>query len=515
MSGRPAGPTIEDEHFHDECGVFGLFGHAEASNITYLGLHGLQHRGQESAGIASADGQRIHTHRVMGLVQDNFSASTLASLPGDRAIGHVRYSTAGGSEIGCAQPITVRSARGWLSLAHNGNLPDAEDIRARLEEEGSIFQTTTDSEVIVHLIARSSGESLTDRIVDALSRVEGAYSLLFLSVDQLVAVRDPWGFRPLCLGRLGDAWVVASESTSFDLIEATFERDVAPGEMVVIDARGMRSFFPFPPQPRRLCIFEHIYFARPDSVIDGQPVIDVRRRLGERLADEQPAEADVVVAVPDSGTPAALGYANRLRIPFALGLIRSHYVGRTFIEPRRSIRRTSASAPLNPVRAVLSGRRVAVVDGSIVRGTTSMKIVRMLREAAPPPCTCASPRPHALALLLRHRLRRPARLIASGNRPTTSAPSSAATPWATSPSKARTPPPRALPRQAVLRRLLLRRLPRRHPPQLAQPTARLRLRPDRRGRPRTRHGGPTMNLSDARTALADLARRIENLGRHL
>jgi amidophosphoribosyltransferase len=361
--------------------VFGVFGHPEAANMTYLGLHGLQHRGQESAGIASADGARIHTHRVLGLVQDNFSAPTLASLPGDSAIGHVRYSTAGGSGLDCAQPITVRSARGWLSLAHNGNLPDAEDIRARLEEEGSIFQTTTDSEVIVHLIARSAGESLTERIVDALSRVEGAYSLLFLAMDQLVAVRDPWGFRPLCLGRLGDSHVVASESTAFDLIEAAFERDVAPGEMVVIDSRGMRSFFPFPPQPRRLCIFEHIYFARPDSVIDGRSVIEVRRQLGERLADEQPADADVVIAVPDSGTPAALGYSNRLRLPFALGLIRSHYVGRTFIEPRQSIRDFGVKLKLNPVRAVLRGRRVAVVDDSIVRGTTSMKIVRMLREA--------------------------------------------------------------------------------------------------------------------------------------
>ncbi|MBI5502626.1 MAG: amidophosphoribosyltransferase [Deltaproteobacteria bacterium] len=373
--------AIDDERFHDECGVFGVFGHPEAANMTYLGLHGLQHRGQESAGIAAADGKRIHTHRVLGLVQDNFSAETIAALPGDRAIGHVRYSTAGGSGLSCAQPITVRSARGWLSLAHNGNLPDAEDIRLRLEEEGSIFQTTTDSEVIVHLIARSQGESLTDRIIDALSQVEGAYSLLFLAMDQLVAVRDPYGFRPLCLGRLGNARVVASESTAFDLIEATFERDVAPGEMVVIDARGVRSFFPFPPRPRRMCIFEHIYFARPDSVIDGLPVIDVRRRLGERLADEQPADADVVIAVPDSGTPAALGYANRLHIPFALGLIRSHYVGRTFIEPRQSIRHFGVKLKLNPVRAVLRGRRVAVIDDSIVRGTTSMKIVRMLRDA--------------------------------------------------------------------------------------------------------------------------------------
>jgi amidophosphoribosyltransferase len=370
-----------DDHFHDQCGVFGVFGHPEAANIAYLGLHALQHRGQESAGIAVADGRQIRTHRAMGLVQEAISAATIASLHGDRAIGHVRYSTAGGSDLGCAQPITVRSARGWLSLAHNGNLPGAEDLRRRLEDEGSIFQSTTDSEVIVHLIARSGGAVLTDRIVEALSQLEGAYSLLFLSESQLVAARDPFGFRPLCLGRLGSAHVVASESTAFDLIDATFERDVAPGELLLIDERGVRSFFPFTAQPRRLCIFEHIYFARPDSVIDGQPVLDVRQRLGARLADEQPAAADVVIAVPDSGTPAALGYAGRLGIPFALGLIRSHYVGRTFIEPRQSIRHFGVRLKLNPVRAVLRGKRVVVVDDSIVRGTTSMKIVRMLRDA--------------------------------------------------------------------------------------------------------------------------------------
>jgi amidophosphoribosyltransferase len=371
----------DDDHFHDECGVFGVLGHPEAANITYLGLHGLQHRGQESAGIAVSDGRQIRTHRAMGLVQDCFSAPTIASLPGDRAIGHVRYSTAGDSDLGCAQPITVRSARGWLSLAHNGNLPDAEDVRGRLEEEGSIFQSSTDSEVLVHLIARSAGETLTDRIVDALSQVEGAYSFLFLSEHQLVAARDPFGFRPLCLGRIGDARVVASESTAFDLIDATFERDVAPGEVLVIDERGVRSFFPFSAQPGRLCIFEHIYFARPDSVIDGASVLDVRQGLGARLAEEQPAQADLVIAVPDSGTPAALGYANRLGLPFALGLIRSHYVGRTFIEPRQSIRHFGVKLKLNPVRALLRGKRVVVVDDSIVRGTTSMKIVRLVRGA--------------------------------------------------------------------------------------------------------------------------------------
>lgn len=384
MQARSAGgpdELIVDDRFHDECGVFGVFGHSEAANITYLGLHGLQHRGQESAGIAVADGRQMRSHRGQGLVGDVFTAPVIAGLAGDRAIGHVRYSTAGGSDVGCAQPITVRSSRGWLALAHNGNLPDAEDVRRRLEDEGSIFQGSTDSEVIVHLIARSTGATLVDRIVEALSQIEGAWSLLFLSDQQLIAARDPFGFRPLCVGRLGRVPVVASESTAFDLIDATFERDLAPGEMVVIDERGMRSFFPFSPQPRRACVFEYIYFARPDSVLDGVSVSDARREFGARLAEEQPAEADVVIAVPDSGTPAALGYANRLGLPFGLGLIRSHYVGRTFIEPRQSIRHFGVKLKLNPVRSLLAGRRVVVVDDSIVRGTTSMKIVRLVRQA--------------------------------------------------------------------------------------------------------------------------------------
>ncbi|MBN1773856.1 MAG: amidophosphoribosyltransferase [Deltaproteobacteria bacterium] len=372
---------LEDDHFHDECGVFAVYGHAEAANIAYLGLHALQHRGQESAGVAVADGRQIRSHRGQGLVGDVFTAPVIAGLSGDRAIGHVRYSTAGGSEAACAQPILVRSSRGWLAVAHNGNLSGAEEVRRRLEGEGSIFQGSADTEVIVHLIARSTAATLVERIVDALSRIEGAWSLLFLSERELVAARDPFGFRPLCLGRLGNAPVVASESTAFDLIDATFERDVEPGEVVVIDERGTRSSFPFPPQPRRFCVFEHIYFARPDSVLDGVSVADVRRRLGARLAEEQPAEADVVIAVPDSGTPAALGYANRLGLPFDLGLIRSHYVGRTFIEPRQSIRHFGVKLKLNPVRSLLAGRRVVVVDDSIVRGTTSMKIVRLVRGA--------------------------------------------------------------------------------------------------------------------------------------
>jgi amidophosphoribosyltransferase len=374
-----AGP--EDDRFRDECGVFGVLGHPEAANIAYLGLHALQHRGQESAGIAVSDGKEIRCRRAMGLVQDCFDASAIASLVGDRAIGHVRYSTAGGSDLRSAQPFAVQYARGWLALAHNGNLPDADALRRRLEVEGSIFQAGTDTEAILHLIARSSGDALPDRIIEALGQVEGAYALLFLSERQLVAVRDPHGIRPLCLGRLGDAWVVASESVAFDLIAARFERDVAPGEMVVIDERGLRSFFPFARRPRRLCVFEFVYFARPDSIVDGQWVGEVRKRLGRGLARETPVGADVVIAVPDSGVPAAIGFARETGVPFEPGLIRSHYVGRTFIEPQQAIRHFGVRLKLNPVRAVLDGRRVVVVDDSIVRGTTSAKIVQMVRQA--------------------------------------------------------------------------------------------------------------------------------------
>lgn len=372
---------LDDDRFHDRCGVFGVYGHAEAANIAYLGLHALQHRGQESAGLVVADGRQLRLHRGSGLVGDLFTAPVIAGLPGDRAIGHVRYSTTGGSDASCAQPIVVRSSRGALALAHNGNLPDAGEMRRRLEGEGSIFQSATDSEVIVHLIARSAAGTLVERIVDALSRVEGSWSLVFLSERQLIAARDPFGFRPLSLGRLGGAVVVASESVAFDLIDATFERDVAPGEVVVVDEEGVRSLFPFPPRPRRLCIFEYVYFARPDSVLDGVSVVEVRRRLGARLAEEHPVEADVVIAVPDSGTPAALGYAERSGVPFGLGLVRSHYVGRTFIEPQQSIRHFGVKLKLNPARALLAGRRVVVIDDSIVRGTTSRKIVQLLRNA--------------------------------------------------------------------------------------------------------------------------------------
>ncbi|XXT14242.1 amidophosphoribosyltransferase [Sorangium sp. So ce429] len=370
------------------CGVFGIFGHPEAANMAYLGLHALQHRGQESAGIVSSDGERLFGHRAMGRVQSGFSPSDLATLPGDRAIGHVRYSTAGGSHLKNAQPLGVDYARGSLAVAHNGNLTNHEALRDQLEARGSIYQTASDTESIVHLIAMSRKEELRDRIAEALKQVEGAYSLLFLTERELIAVRDPRAIRPLCLGEMpsgsGVAHVVASESTAFDLIGARKVRDVAPGEMLIISAEGVRSEFPFAPEQRKLCIFEHVYFARPDSTLQGVSVYEVRKAFGRRLAVEQPVEPGddlVVIPVPDSGLPAAIGFADRARAPFEMGLIRSHYVGRTFIEPQQSIRHFGVRLKLNPNRAVIEGKRVVVVDDSIVRGTTSRKIVKMIRDA--------------------------------------------------------------------------------------------------------------------------------------
>ncbi|CAN94483.1 MULTISPECIES: amidophosphoribosyltransferase [Sorangium] len=370
------------------CGVFGIFGHPEAANMAYLGLHALQHRGQESAGIVSSDGERLFGHRAMGRVQSGFSPTDLATLPGDRAIGHVRYSTAGGSHLKNAQPLGVDYARGSLAVAHNGNLTNHEALRDRLEARGSIYQTASDTESIVHLIAMSKKEELRDRIAEALTQVEGAYSLLFLTERELIAVRDPRAIRPLCLGEMasgsGVTHVVASESTAFDLIGARKVRDVAPGEMLIISADGVRSEFPFAQEPRKLCIFEHVYFARPDSTIQGVSVYEVRKAFGRRLAAEQPVEPGddlVVIPVPDSGVPAAIGFADRARAPFEMGLIRSHYVGRTFIEPQQSIRHFGVRLKLNPNRAVIEGKRVVVIDDSIVRGTTSRKIVKMIRDA--------------------------------------------------------------------------------------------------------------------------------------
>jgi amidophosphoribosyltransferase len=364
------------------CGIFGVFGHPEAANLTYLGLYALQHRGQESAGIVASDGYELRAHRGMGHVSDIFRVETLAALSGPRAIGHVRYSTAGSSTLENAQPIVVRQRWGSLAVGHNGTLVNAIELREELEGHGSIFQSEMDTEVIPHLMARSRAKSLPDRVVDALKRVKGAYSLLFLTEDTLIAARDPNGFRPLVLGRLGNAWILSSETCALDLIEATFVREVEPGEVLIIDAGGLSTFRPFPAEsPVTRCIFEAVYFSRPDSRTADGTLYEVRKRLGRELAREHPVEADVVIPVPDSGVPAAIGYAQATGIPFETGLIRNHYIGRTFIEPRQSIRHFGVKIKLNAVRDVLNGKRVVVVDDSIVRGTTARKIIKMVRQA--------------------------------------------------------------------------------------------------------------------------------------
>ena len=364
------------------CGIFGVYGHPEAANLTYLGLHALQHRGQEAAGIVSSDGRTLHVKRVTGLVADAFNEAALARLPGRAATGHTRYATSGSSDLRNAQPLTVEYSHGHLAIAHNGNLVNAGTIRARLEASGSIFQSSSDTEVIVHLIAHAREPDTVDRVVTALKQVEGAYSLLFQTESKLIAVRDPHGFRPLALGRLKDAFVFASETCAFDLIEAEFIRELDPGELVVVDSAGLRSFHPFGPRlPEHFCVFEQVYFARPDSRVNGQSVYRVRERLGRLLAREHPVDADVVIPVPDSGIAAAIGYARESGIPYDMGLIRSHYVGRTFIEPQQSIRHFGVKLKLNAVREVLDGKRVVVIDDSIVRGTTSRKIVKMIRAA--------------------------------------------------------------------------------------------------------------------------------------
>lgn len=371
---------IDDDHFHDECGVFAIVGNNEASNMAYLGLHGLQHRGQESAGIVTSDGEQLHAYRRLGLVGDIFSPGVLKKLPGSRAIGHVRYSTSGGTQLYNAQPFIVHFSRGSLAVAHNGNLTNALVLREEMERLGAIFQSTSDTEVLIHLIARS-GADIMDAISYALYRAHGSYSILFMTEDVLVAARDPYGIRPLCLGRLGDGWVLSSESVAFDLIGATFERDVEPGEFLVFkEGEEPKSLRPFPVRPRRMCLFEYVYFARPDTVLDGRSVYHARKEMGRILAEESPVDADVVIAVPDSGTPGAMGFAEASNIPYEMGLIRSHYVGRTFIEPKQSIRNFGVRLKLNPTRSVLEGKRVIVIDDSLVRGTTSRKIVENLRK---------------------------------------------------------------------------------------------------------------------------------------
>jgi amidophosphoribosyltransferase len=372
---------IHDDRFHDQCGVFGVFGHPEAAHLTYLGLHALQHRGQESAGIVSSDSTHLHSERGMGHVGKVFSRQNLERLVGRMAIGHVRYSTAGETRLANAQPLRIESGRGEMAIAHNGNLVNAAQVRSELERTGSIFQTTSDTEVILHLIARSERESLEEAVVDALQQVEGAFSLIFLFPEKMIAVRDPRGFRPLSLGRLGSATLVTSESCALDLIDAEFVRDLQPGEMMVVTEDGTASYHPFPEVTPSPCIFEYVYFARPDSLLYGRSVNIVRKRLGMELARERPAQADLVVPVPDSGVSAALGYAEESAIPFEFGLVRNHYVGRTFIEPRQSIRHFGVKLKLNPVRNIIEGRRVVLVDDSIVRGTTSRKIVAMVRAA--------------------------------------------------------------------------------------------------------------------------------------
>ncbi|MBI2681984.1 MAG: amidophosphoribosyltransferase [Acidobacteriales bacterium] len=377
-----------EDKFREECGVVAVYANPEASKLAYLGLHALQHRGQESAGIASSDGNTVFVHKAMGLVMDIFDEETLLRLPGSIAIGHNRYSTTGDSALLNAQPIRVDCNKGMIALAHNGNLVNANEIRSRLEKAGSIFQTTSDTEVIVHLIAQSREQTLPDAIADALRRIEGAFSLVMMTRDRIFAARDPRGFRPLAMGRIpapdstrADTIVFASESCAFDLIGATFERDVKPGEMVIVGPEGVHSRYFAEQKKQSACIFEHVYFSRPDSRIFGRSVQLSRDLLGRQLAREAPVNADIVVPVPDSGVTAALGFASESGIEFRFGLIRNHYVGRTFIEPEQRVRDFGVKLKLNPVRSLLDGQRVVLIDDSIVRGTTSRKIVRMVRDA--------------------------------------------------------------------------------------------------------------------------------------
>ncbi len=367
------------------CGVFGIHGHDEAANIAYLGLHALQHRGQESAGLVACDG-RMRRVAAMGLVSDTFNRDSLATLPGSTSVGHVRYSTAGSSELRNAQPLMFEYTGGSIAIAHNGNLVNALDLRAELEREGSLFQTSSDTEVIVHLMAKAARPDLLGRLQEALTRVSGAYSIILCTADgTMIGARDPYGFRPLVLGRLKDSYVLSSETASFELIEAEYIREIEPGEIVVFKDGGMTSYrhqeWIAELPASRFCVFEHVYFARPDSMLNGLSVYRSRERMGRRLAQESPVEGDVVIAVPDSGVPAAIGFANEAKIPFEMGLIRSHYVGRTFIEPQESIRHFGVRLKLSPVRSVVDGKRIIVVDDSLVRGTTSRKIVKMLRAA--------------------------------------------------------------------------------------------------------------------------------------
>jgi len=369
------------DKFHDECGVFGIYGHPEAARLTSLGLYALQHRGQESAGIASGDGERMRLLRGMGEVTDSFREDTLQQLPGHLAIGHTRYSTAGESKLENAQPFLIDCAHGQIAVAHNGNLVNARELRDDLVRAGSIFQTTSDTEVILHLYARSKAPSVEEALVESMAQISGAFSLVLLTKNRLIAARDPHGFRPLALGRLGDAWIVCSETCALDLLGAAYVRDVEPGELLIISDGGLRSIRPYPASQLAHCVFEHVYFARPDSYVFGRSVSEVRTALGRTLAAESHVDADVVVPIPDSGVCAAIGYGEEARLPVRFGLIRNHYVGRTFIQPQQSIRDFGVKVKLNPVRSVIEGKRVVLVDDSIVRGTTSRKIVRLVKAA--------------------------------------------------------------------------------------------------------------------------------------
>lgn len=373
---------FSDDKLHEECGVFGIFDHAEAAALTALGLHALQHRGQEAAGIVSFDGAEFYSHRALGLVGDNFnSADIIGKLKGSMAIGHNRYSTSGDTMLRNVQPLYGDFSFGGLGVAHNGNLTNAVTLRKQLIGRGSLFQSTSDTEVIIHLLALSLKASVEDKLVDALSKVEGAYSLVVLSDGCLIGVRDPLGVRPLVMGKLGNSYILASETCALDIVGASFVRDIEAGEMVIITSAGVRSIKPFAPVAKRFCVFEYVYFSRPDSISEGYNVYETRQRIGAWLARETGVVADVVVPVPDSGIPGAIGYAKESGIPFELGIIRNHYVGRTFIEPSAQVRNLGVKLKHNGNRAVLEGKRVILVDDSIVRGTTSKKIVNMVREA--------------------------------------------------------------------------------------------------------------------------------------
>jgi len=373
---------LDGDRLREECGVFGVFGHPDAAAITALGLHALQHRGQEAAGIVSFDGNRFHSERRMGLVGDNFSRKeVIERLPGSSATGHVRYSTTGETILRNVQPLFAELDGGGFAIGHNGNLTNGIALRRQLVHEGALMQSTTDTEVILHLVARARKNRFIDRFIEGLRQLEGAYSFVALTNKKLIGARDPFGIRPLVIGRLGDSPILASETCALDIIGAKYVRDVENGEVVVFDEDGMHSHKPFPPMAPRPCIFEYIYFSRPDSMVGGRAVYDVRKTMGSELAREAPAAADVVVPVPDSGVPAAIGYAQQSGIPYELGIIRNHYVGRTFIEPTQQIRQLGVRLKHSANRAVVNGKRIVLIDDSIVRGTTSTKIVQMMREA--------------------------------------------------------------------------------------------------------------------------------------